>query len=270
MQMIEIKKQKLRDAADRCAAIVIDGGYVEHWKEGAIFPSEMAFFMAVCEVADIQCVVESGRQDGYSTEILGDWADRNGATVFSIDLEHDVERAKACRARLARFKSLRLVSGNAYAEFGRVTKQLSQRTAFLVDGPKRSPAISMMSAAMSENVHVIASHNLIAGSEEYDFFFKFGGSEIFFEQAISDPGPRWLELRERDIAHASKSQAARSVELSSIGVLVLNDEMRRAIRETHGVKYGLHQPAFVRALWSIGAYRFAPLLYGLSYRLFGR
>lgn len=265
----------IKDAAEASARLVLDGGYVERWVEGSIFPSEMAFFLAVCDVEGVSNVIESGRQDGYSTEILGDWASRApGRRAISIDLETDAARARACRDRLARWPALELVKGNAYAEFGRVANRLARtsqgKTAFLVDGPKKAPAISMMSAAISDSVSVVSSHNLIIGSQEYDFFTALGGQDIFFENVLPDPGPNWIELRERDIAHASQSQAARSVEKSSIGVVVLNAETRKRMRDTSGADYGLHQPSLVRSLWSIGAYDLTPKVYGLSYKLLKR
>ncbi len=265
----------INEAAEFAAKMILDGGYVERWVEGCIFPSEMAFFIATCEVNKVLNVLESGRQDGYSTEILADWASRApDRHIISIDLEVEVERAKACRARLQKWKSLELIAGNAYAEFGRAAKKLTKnsfrKTAFLVDGPKRAPAISMMAAAMSDSVCVIASHNLIVGSQEYEFFHSLGGDTIFFEHALTRPGPHWRALREREVSHAIANASARSVELSSIGVLVVDRAIRKTIENTRGPAYGLHQPYLVKALWRMGTYGLTPKLYGISQRMFGR
>ncbi|WP_257175658.1 MULTISPECIES: hypothetical protein [Bradyrhizobium] len=261
--------EALQAAAEIAAALVLEG-YVDRWVEGAIFPCEMAFFLARCMVEDVSVVVESGRQDGYSTEILGDWARRNGRRLVSIDLEQDTARAAACRQRLAHLP-IELVKGSAYEEFGRWSNKLrGARVGFLVDGPKGWPAISMMAAGLADNVRLMAIHNLTVGSPERAFFEQFGSAEVFYEVALAKPGPRWRELREREVNVATRAGAARSLEVSSLGVLVLDPERRRRVRCTLRGEFGLHQPRVVRALWSLGAYRAATKLYGLSYRLLGR
>jgi len=258
----------LRAAAETAAALVLEG-YVDRWVEGAIFPCEIAFFLARCMTEDVSVVVESGRQDGYSTEILGDWARRNGRRLVSIDLEQDPARAAACRRRLAHLP-IELVKGSAYEEFGRWANRLrGARVGFLVDGPKGWPAISMMAAGLAENVRLMAIHNLTVGGGERAFFEQFG-PEVFYEAALAEPGPRWRELREREIAVAIREGAARSLEMSSLGVLVLDSKRREHIRGVFRKEFGLHQPRVVRALWSLGAYRATTKLYGLSYKLLGR
>ncbi|WP_038971766.1 hypothetical protein [Bradyrhizobium genomosp. III] len=260
--------EALRAAAEVAAALVLEG-YVDRWVEGAIFPCEVAFFLARCMMEDVSVVVESGRQDGYSTEILGDWARRNGHRLVSIDLEHDSARAAACRQRLAHLP-IELVKGSAYEEFGRWSDSLREtRVGFLVDGPKGWPAISMMAAGLADNVRLMAIHNLTVGSGERAFFEQFG-TQVFYEAALAEPGPRWRELRNREIEVAIRAGAARSLETSSLGVLVLDPERRRRVRGALRTEFGLHQPRVVRALWSLGAYRATTKLYGLSYRLLGR
>ena len=270
--MLSDQEVALRDATEDSARLILEGGHVESWVEGSIYPSEMAFFLASCNVANVSRVIESGRQDGYSTNILGDWASRAAdRRVVSIDLESDAKRAEVCRGRLARWTSLKLVKGNAYSEFGRVANaHTSARTAFLLDGPKQAQAISIMAAALNDNVQIVSMHNLVAGARDYEFFTELGGANIFYESAILEPGPNWLELRQRDAAHARKVGATRPVDLSQIGVLVLNPETRAKMRGSVNPWFGLHQPFAVRAIWWARAYNFAPKLYGLSYKLLGR
>ncbi|MBK5957174.1 hypothetical protein CCR97_02990 [Rhodoplanes elegans] len=259
----------IREAAETAAEILLNGGYVERWVEGAIFPSEMAFFIAVCSVAGVDRVIESGRQDGYSTEILGDWASHNGRQIASVDLEHDAARAAACRQRLAHLP-IQLVKGSAYEEFGRLVRdRAGRRLALIADGPKGWPAISMMAAGVDDRVEVVALHNLIPGSAVRELFERLGGPQTFYERALNDPGPRWQELRAREIAFAGGT-AARSLELSSLGVLRLDDTNRSLFTNAWRTEFGLHQPAMVRALWQLGAYSAATKLYGLSYRLLRR
>lgn len=256
-------------AAEVAAELMLDG-YVDQWVEGAILPCEMAFFLARCITQDVSVVIESGRQDGYSTEILGRWAKRSGRRLVSIDLEQDSARAAACRQRLLHLP-IELVKGSAYEEFGRWSDRLrGSRVGFLVDGPKGWPAISMMAAGLSDNVGLMAIHNLTVGSKERDFLEECGGAEVFYEGALPEPGPRWRELREREISVQTRAGAAGSSDVSSLGVLVLNSERRRRVRGALRPEFGLHQPRIVKAFWSVGAYRATTKLYGLSFRLLGR
>jgi hypothetical protein len=262
-------KEAFQAAAEMAAELVLDG-YVDQWVEGAIFPCEMAFFLARCDTEEVSVVIESGRQDGYSTEILGDWAKRNSRTIVSIDLEQDSARASACRRRLAHLP-IELIKGSAYEEFGRWSERLhGTRVGFLADGPKGWPAISMMAAGLSENVRVMALHNLNVGGGERRFFEELGGEEVFYESALPEPGPRWRELRERELSVATRAGAARSLDISSLGVLVLDPKRSRRVRTARRREFGLHQPEIVKALWSARAYRATTKLYGLSYKLLGR
>jgi hypothetical protein len=259
----------LTAAAEYAAGLVMDG-YVERWVEGAIFPSEMAFLVATCITRGVDCVIESGRQDGYSTEILGQWARRSGVRIVSIDLEIEPERAAACRDRLKAFP-VDLVKGSAYAEFGRWSRKagVGSKLAFLADGPKEWPAISMMAAGTDERTAVIALHNLNPGRADRNLFESIGGRSAFYEAAIPSPGPKWQELRRRELDHTAGG-AARSTKVSSLGVLPLDDKSRRKLQGLWRGEFGLHQPAFVRTLWSVGAYDLATKLYGASQRLLGR
>jgi hypothetical protein len=269
MNVRDTRSVAFRDAAEIAAELLL-GGYVEKWVEGAIFPSEMAFFLASCTVQNVSVVVESGRQDGYSTEILGDWANRVAGQIVSIDLEQDAARAAACRRRLERWP-VEVIKGSAYEEFGRWTKSGSDaRVAFLADGPKGWPAISMMAAAVTDQVHIVALHNLIPDRPERALFERFGGQGAFYESAVVDPGPRWKELRAKELEASRRLGAARSLDVSSLGIIILDAEKRRNFRNMWRPEFGLHQPIIVRSLWNLGGTGASTKLYGLSYRLLGR
>lgn len=259
---------ELRDAAESAAALV-RGAHLALWVEGAIFPSEMAFFLASCEIAGITRVIESGRQDGFSTAILGDWA-AGGRTVVSIDLELEPERAAACRARLGA-TPVDLVKGSAYRCFGRASFAYPDTpTAFLVDGPKGWPAISMMSAALTSGTRMIAIHNLEAGLPTRDLFLRLGGPHVFHEAALADGGPQWRALVKEERDFLISKGAVRDLPHSSLGILTLDGTVRQQFAALHGPHYGLHQPRIVRSLYRRGLFAAASKLYGLSSHLLGR
>jgi hypothetical protein len=267
--MVDRNNDALRDAAEAAAELVL-GGYIEKWVEGAILPSEMAYYLAVCTEQGVSRVIESGRQDGYSTEILGDWAGRGDREVVSIDLEQDAARAALCRQRLTQLP-LTLVKGSAYTEFGRWARKATNRhIGFLADGPKGWPAISMMAAATSDLVKVVALHNLTLVFRERGFFEDLGEQRVFYESALPNPGPHWQDLLARERKMLETARPTRPYDPSSLAVLVLNDGNRERFRRAWRLEFGLHQPAIVRTLWNAGAFGVATKLYGLSYRLLGR
>ena len=256
----------MSEALESAARLVLEK-HVDSWVEGAIFPCEMAYFIARCQISGVRTVIESGRQDGYSTKLLGLWAKSTGAEIVSIDLEHDEKRAAQCHQLLSGLP-ITLVKGNAYAEVGRFSRAAAaQPMALLADGPKGWPALSLIAAATRPNVRLIALHNLADGVPERPWFVARGGR--FYEDESFSPGPRWRELRAAEIAHAQKQLAVRSLERSSLGVLLVDDQARSRIRSVDA-HFGLHQPKLVSLLWDLGLFGLTPKLYGLSYRLLGK
>ena len=53
------ERDDIAAAANRTAAHLLEWGAVEDWVVGAILPSEMAFFLAVCDVRKVDAVIES-------------------------------------------------------------------------------------------------------------------------------------------------------------------------------------------------------------------
>ena len=262
-------KNQLLEAAERAAHQIFEN-HLSAWIEGAIFPSEMAFFVASCEVAGITRVIESGRQDGYSTAILADWAERSGVEIISVDLELDAARAAACRDRL-RGKPVTLIRGSAYSCFGKASfSEPDKPTAFLVDGPKGWPALSMMSAALTTGTRLMAIHNLAEGLPTRDLFLQLGGTSVFYEDALVDPGPHWRMLRKRESELLTARGAVRDLEGSSLGVLALEGETRQKFSRLSGAQFGLHQPSIVRGFYRLGLFWATTKLYVLSYRILGR
>ena len=152
------------------------------WFPGAIFPSEMAFFLFQCEVAGVDCLIESGRQDGYSTAVIAAYAQAKRIHAASIDVERDPARAAACRERLRWFTNLELVVGNTFTELPSLLNSQKQRIALLIDGPKRHEAIYLSAAAAALGpIRLVAHHS---GTPETDWYPHF---------AYRFPNPRYLE-----------------------------------------------------------------------------
>jgi hypothetical protein len=240
------------------------------WVEGAIYPREMVFFLARCESLGIRCIVESGRQDGYSTEILGEFARRCGATVYSVDYEAEEERARKCRQRLRKYPELNLLKGDANVLVSRTTRSHEEPTAILMDGPKGFWAMSLMfAAAARSSVKLLALHNLDVGSRTRNMFERLADEPAFYESWQGTNQPYWAALAKAEIEHATKLGAGRSLEKSSLGVMTVSEPVRSRLIKAFHPGFKLYQPPLVRMGWSLGLYRPTSLLFTVSHIVFG-
>jgi predicted O-methyltransferase YrrM len=143
---------------------------------GAIYPSELACFLNRCKKANIDCIIESGRADGYSTAVLAAYGEQTNIDVISIDFEADKPRALACRKRLKGYGKLRLLDGDAFRLFPDLLSSISadrQAIALLIDGPKMHEAVYLSAAAVAVSpVRVVAHHNTEPGTPWYDHFVQ--------------------------------------------------------------------------------------------------
>ena len=257
--------QGIAGPLDEVAGLILDHQLVDQWVDGAIFPCELAFFLATCRMRHVEAIIESGRQDGYSTLVLGYFAQRYNVSIYSIDREIDRDRAQRCRKRLQGLP-VQLLVGDAYDLVGRQLDLLGDRTtALLIDGPKGWAALSMIAAAMRPGVAVFALHNLIG--YELEWVTQFGGRR--YEDCPASGCAAWQELCRRETAHAA-GLIARGNTPSTLGVASVDAKERRRIAHSFKVEFGLHQPDVVRLVWHTGLYRWVPRLYDISYRLFRR
>jgi hypothetical protein len=250
----------VREGLEAAAGLILDAGLVPRWTEGAIYPSELAFFLAVCHAEGVTAIIESGRQDGYSTEILGLWAARvKNVTVSSIDNEADQERANRCRQRLADLP-VTLLKDDACAALGREARRTAPKpTALLIDGPKHFVAIALAAAAADEHLKIFSLHNLGAGAPDAVWLRPFDA--MFHEQVSGPDTPIFNRLREAEISHCRTGNKR-----STLGVIVLDAEKRQRLRGFDR-KFGLLQPPIVRMLWKANAHALAPWLHRASFNL---
>lgn len=238
------------------------------WVVGAINPREMAFFLATCRAAGVERIIESGRQDGYSTRILGAFAARRGVEAASIDLEIEPDRAKACRERLAGLP-IELIRGDAYRAVGETVVASPKPTALLIDGPKGFPAIAMLLAAgRLRHVRVLALHNLGVETPWLPFFRALGSTARLLEDV---PGANslaaWNALADEERAHFLGILGADAMRgESTLGVVTLPPSKPLP---AFAKPFGFHQPAILAALWKLGAHTIARRLFVASFHIFG-
>lgn len=251
-------------AIERWSGLALERDWIGQWREGAIFPREMVFFLARCEAAGVRVVVESGRQDGISTAILGEFAQATGARVVSVDLEEDAARAAACRKRLAAYP-LTLVQGNAFAEIPRLVHEAGAPAALLIDGPKGWPALAMGYAlARAPGLSLLALHNLHEGGRWRAQFEALAGPGAFYEQAAHG-GSNWHQLGEAEVARLHG--AARSLAASSLGVMDVARAGRGRLSRLLHRGFGASQPPLLALGWAAGAFAATRYLFSISARL---
>jgi hypothetical protein len=265
-----IYTQSRATSVERWARIALDDDWVAGWVEGAIFPTELVFFLATCEAAGIRYIIESGRQDGYSTRILGEFARRTGVLAASIDYEEDAERGRRCRARLAGYP-IDLRIGSAFELLGTMIRQApAGPIALLVDGPKGFSAVSVTAATAGDpRVAVISLHNLDPGAGYRRVLETVADGPIFYEEALGEIGDGWSALRRSEVAHCARIGTQRSLEHSTLGVIHVGETERRRLRRLSGTSFKFYQPPLVRLGWHLGLYHLTARLYTLSFRVFG-
>ena len=252
------------------ARIALDHDWVAGWVEGAIFTTELVFFLASCEAIGVRYIIESGRQDGYSTQILGEFARRTGMRAASIDYEEDAERGRRCRARLAGYP-IDLRIGSAFELLGQMVNDSPiGPIALLLDGPKGFSAVSVTAAAAADpKVALIAFHNLESDKPYRYVIEAVADAPIFYEEVLGEGGENWSALRRAEVAHCTKLGAQRSLAHSTLGVIHVDSAQRRKLKRLWGTSFRFYQPQLVTLGWRFGLYRLTAQLYTLSFRVFG-
>jgi predicted O-methyltransferase YrrM len=230
------------------------------WRTG-IYPAEMAAFLGLCDYSKIRSIIESGRGDGYSTEIIGEYGDRTDTDVVSIDLEADANQARACRKRLERYRNLTCLVGDAFAVLPRAAANLRGPIALLLDGPKLQPAnrLSLVASYMFD-VGVVAHHNCpLEASWGQEFSNLFPGA-FHYEQLNLSVHGEWQEFKkwERDWVGGYEQYdevhmiRGRSLELSSLAMAVIS-QMKPSLSLFRGLvtRPLRYNPFWLWTKWSI-------------------
>ena len=261
--------QNLTAAADRWATVALDSGWVEQWVEGAIFPCEMVYFLARVESEGVRMIIESGRQDGYSTMILGEFARRSNVRVVSIDYEEDQVRGQRCRECLVSYP-VELLVGDAFSLMGRTLRgNFDRSVALLVDGPKGWSATALvLAAAAYPNVTLMALHNLHPDSAETQALTNAIDHDVFYETHLTASESPWARLRKHERTYLALDEVARSLEKSSLGIFLISDAIRTRLGMTIRRNFMFFQPPLIRLCWRLNMFSVARRLHSGSFRVF--
>lgn len=234
----------MKEYLERAATFLLEGDLVREWTNGAIFPTEMAFFLALCEGEGVRIVIESGRENGFSTLVLGHWMRARGGRVVSIDWEEFPEVAARCHARLSGYP-VQMVKGDGFNEVGRaVRSNRGQPIALLLDGPKGFDGLAI-AAATASDIRLSAFHNLNKDAKDRVWFQGHGGQ--FYEQ--QETGPEWARLRASELQHCHPEN--RTIAYSTLGAVTADAMARWPLLSP---AYGVMQPLAMKTAWSMGAY----------------
>eukprot|EP00913_Durusdinium_trenchii_P013432 g12613.t1 len=128
-----------------CAAVA--------YRESGILPSEMLLLLSLCAQQQVGTVIESGRKQGYSTEVLV----QSGMQIISIeqspDRETDARLQSAC-------PGIELLTGDACRRLPELLRQraATERVAVLLDGPKGERALRLIEPLLPD-VAFVALHD---------------------------------------------------------------------------------------------------------------
>lgn len=187
----------------------------------AIYPSEMAYFLYVCDKAGIDCIIESGRDQGYSTAVLAAYGQLRNKRVISIDIEMDRRVAAACRQRLSRYPRLELIAGDSFRILPQLLKNERGRIALLIDGPKLHEAIYLSAASCAYGtVAVVAHHNVAYDDDVFPHFTRRFPKANRLEQSEIYECASFPEFREWE--RAMTQGTARDLNRSTLLVSVLS------------------------------------------------
>lgn len=203
--------------------VAIDKSWSFKWTPGAIFAREMVYYLAMLDIAKPTYIIESGRQDGYSTRILDYYCRHMSINCSSIDIEECPKRARICRETFSLASRINLIKGNAFIDFPRVVESKKHNDiAVLFDGPKGVDACKLI-FKYAEFINVIAIHNVYRGSKEYGIFETYGDKFSFISPTIE--GFYWEQLRDIDNKYCN-IQEERDPLNPSLAVLRVTDSNR--------------------------------------------
>ncbi len=185
-------REKLKRGILKWAGEIQTWGF--EWVTG-IYPGEMAAFLGLCEMVEIHSIIESGRGDhAYSTQILGEYSERTGARVVSIDYRPIEE--KGFSSQLMRYKNLRCDHGDTYDVLPRAAHRLPGPLALLIDGPKLQEATKISAVASTLfDIRVISHHNFPSDSTWGQEFTRIFPGSFYYEGLGLASDPVWQAFK---------------------------------------------------------------------------
>ena len=167
-----------------------------HWETG-MYPGETLAFLALCDVTGAVSIIESGRGlHGYSTQVLGEYAERTGTQVVSVCLENSPQHVASVRRTLSRYRQVECLTGDIWKVLPRVAARLPGPMALVLDGPKQFEAnrVSLLASALFPIV-AVGQHNSDPGLAFTEEFARFFPGAYHYEDLLLADSAEWATFK---------------------------------------------------------------------------
>lgn len=235
---------------------------IRDWKirwESGIYPGEMAAFLGLCDLCGVRSIIESGRgEHAYSTQILGEFAQRTGVRVISIDFS--AIDGRPFEDRIRRYENLQCIAGNTFNVFPSAAYVISGPIALLLDGPKLGPA-NRLSFAVSRmfEVVVVAHHNSRLDTPWGREFAEIFPGAFHYEHLGLSAMAEWRDfkdwerswVRSYELEDLPDGTPGRSLNISSLAMAVISsrDVWKKLLRLLGG--HPRYSPLWLWMRWSV-------------------
>ena len=198
------------------------------WVDGAMLPSELMFLEKELLSSGCNLIIECGRQDAYSTVLLGEFAKLHSLNVLSIDFDDNQELLNRANLKLEGLP-VKCISGDIHAWVPKLIKEnKNKRIAVIQDGPKGWEGLStLLASSFFENVVLLAQHNLHVGHKSRDYFSSLPGGDKAFLESRKDE--ELEEFRKIELELFRDRKTLRNVDITSLGIIKLTEERDKVI-----------------------------------------
>ncbi len=224
--------------------------YVDDWLPGAMFPSEVWWLYRNILESGAEILIECGRQDGFSTRLLGEVLKGTNVHIYSIDFDEDKERLKSVKEMLSSYK-VTCVSGDIHKRVPELLREhRDKRIAVVQDGPKGWEGMCTLLACIYDHKIVLcAQHNLHKGHRSREFFQLISNGPTFLEYSDNKD---IIGLRNKEMTRLIDKNSNRELNHSSLGIFKLEDHNKtQVIQNIESLKtwVGVWDPAEAAKAW---------------------
>ncbi len=176
-----------------------------------MYPPELQWLKYNVLEAEIDTIIECGRQDGASAL----WMSHNlpHVKIYSIDLDDRPEIALSSRNRLES-TSVKAITGNIFDVVPEIVRdEQNARIAIIEDAVKGWPGLCLLTSMFFySNVKLLAQHNVHLGHKTRTFWENLTANKAFLEnsndESISSAMSNWVKgnnvtLSNRSLDHSS-------------------------------------------------------------------
>ena len=132
-ESIKIFKQNFKNNIKKCK-----------FEKHGIWPSEMFMFCGLCDLHDIDIIIESGTANGCSTRILvHNFPNKEIYTIEFPDFQQCGNGYPDFCKESEQYNNLTLLNGDSFNEIPKLMNQIgkNKKVAILIDGPKNNHSL---------------------------------------------------------------------------------------------------------------------------------